>query len=125
MLSYIQTLSLLVLDVLEQPEPQLINCNVNLIRRDPFCDTGVSPTFCAWKSNGIYRHPSFCNRFVQCVHGRVYVTRCQSPRTAFNQFIKGCDFSGFLRCNNIGKDFFLVNSFLCEYDASNFFLIKT
>ena len=104
--------------MVEQPGPHLINCNVNKMRRDPFCDTGVSPTFCAWKKNGIYPHPSFCNRFVQCVAGRVYVTRCRSLRTAFNQFFETCDFSGFLRCNNIGKDFFLVNLFLYKYDAS-------
>ena len=95
-----------VLDVTEQPEPIAINCRVNAMYRDPFCDTGISPTFCAWKTNGIYRHPSFCNRFVQCVAGSVYVTRCQSPRTAFNQFIGNCDFSGFFRCNNIGEYFF-------------------
>ena len=125
MLWYIQTLSLLVLDVLEQPGPHLINCNVNSILRDPFCDIGVSPNFCAWKANAIYRHPTFCNRFVQCVDGKVFVTRCQSTRTVFNSYFETCDFSGFLKCNNIGKDFFLLKLFLCEYDVSNYFFIKT
>ena len=108
---YNQTLSFLVLDVTEQPEPHTINCKVDAVQRDPFCDTGISPTFCAWKTDAIYWHPSFCNRFVQCVAGSVYVTRCQSRRTAFNQYNENCDFSGFLRCNNIGKDFYLVNLF--------------
>ena len=100
-----QTLYVPFSEVTNQPQPILINCNVER-ERDPFCTKGVSPNFCARKPDRIFRHPSFCNRFVQCVAGKVYVTRCAKPGTTFSQFVDGCDHAGFYRCNNIGKDNF-------------------
>ena len=88
---------------IEQPAPILINCNVNPNIQDPFCANGISPNFCARKPSGIYDHPSFCNRFVQCHAGRVFVTRCRTRTLSFNPIINTCGHAGFFRCNNIRR----------------------
>lgn len=82
----------------EQINPHLINCNDD--PRDEFCKNGVSPTFCKEKVPGKYAHPTICNKFIDCSHGRTIAQDCP-PGTGFNPFFLSCDWPGFLRCADI------------------------
>lgn len=98
-----------------QIDPHLINCNDK--PRDEFCESGVSPTFCEEKVPGKYAHPTICNKFIDCSHGRRFIQDCP-PGTGFNPFFLNCDWPGFLRCVDIRTGMYFFKAFKSSLNLS-------